>query len=115
MTRPQCPRRIGVSPRAVYFKPAGIPLSDLEEEILGLDELEAIRLADLEGMYQEQAAEKMGVSRQTFARIVAAARKKVAAVLVKGMALRVEGGTVIQDAQPRRGRRGRRGCGGGRR
>jgi hypothetical protein len=61
---------------------------------LNLDELEAIRLADLEGLYQEQAAEKMGVSRPTFARILESGRKKVADALVNGKGLVVEGGPV---------------------
>jgi len=59
-----------------------------------LDELEALRLADLEGLYQEQAAEKMGVSRPTFARILESARKKVAEALVKGKGLVIGGGPV---------------------
>ena len=59
-----------------------------------MDEFEAIRLADLEGLYQEQAAERMNVSRQTFGRIVEAARRKVAQALFDGLALRIEGGEV---------------------
>jgi predicted DNA-binding protein (UPF0251 family) len=76
------------------FKPAGIPASSLEEVVLQLDELEAIRLVDLECLYQEAAAEKMGVSRQTLGRIVESARKKVAGALIQGKALRIEGGAV---------------------
>ena len=64
----------------------------LEEVILTVDECEAIRLADLESLYQEQAAEKMKVSRQTFGRIIESAHKKVAEALVKGKALKIEGG-----------------------
>ena len=77
---------------ADYFKPRGIPMSQLDEVVLTIDELEAIRLADLDEMYQEAAAQKMKVSRQTFGRIVAAARKKVAEALVEGKALRIDGG-----------------------
>ena len=91
MPRPKCCRRIGVEPGSTYFKPRGIPLAELDEIVLGRDEFEAIRLADHEGLYQEDAAERMGVSRQTFGRIVAAGRAKVAEALVKGMALRIEG------------------------
>lgn len=69
-------------------------MSELEEVLLSVDELEAIRLADLEGLYQELAAEKMGVSRQTFGRIVAAAHQKVAEALVRGKALKIMGGAV---------------------
>ena len=85
-------RRVAGCPRSEYFKPAGIPLSGLEEVRLTRDELEALRLADLEGLYQAEAAAKMGVSRQTFGNIVESARHKVAAVLVKGRALRIQGG-----------------------
>src|SRR5512135_257749 len=92
MARPiQC-RRIFSMPESNYFKPRGIPLSVLEEVILGVDEFEAIRLADLEGLYQEQAAEKMNVSRQTFGRIIESAHRKVADALVRGKALKIEGG-----------------------
>jgi predicted DNA-binding protein (UPF0251 family) len=83
---------VGSIPESNYFKPRGIPLSMLEEVILTVDECEAIRLADLEGFYQEQAAEKMKVSRQTFGRIIESARRKVAKALVKGKALKIEGG-----------------------
>jgi len=65
-----------------------------EEMLLTLDEYESLRLADLEGLYQEQAASRMNVSRQTFGRIIEAARRKVADVLVNGKTLRIEGGPV---------------------
>jgi predicted DNA-binding protein (UPF0251 family) len=92
MARPRNCRRVGYVPCSNYFKPGGIPLSMLEDVILTVDEFEAIRLADLENLYQEQAAEKMNVSRQTFGRIIESARKKVAEVLVRGKALKIEGG-----------------------
>ena len=101
MPRPRCRRLIGGPPGCVLFEPAGVPASTLTEVILGVDELEAIRLADLEGLYQEQAAERMNVSRQTFGRIVADARMKVARALVEGMSLRIEGGE-IEMAEVRR-------------
>jgi len=94
MGRPKNCRRVGFLPDSKYFKPRGIPLSVLEEVILTVDECEAIRLADLEGLYQEQAAEKMAVSRQTFGRIIESAHKKVAEALVKGKALKIEGGEI---------------------
>jgi len=78
----------------VYFKPRGIPIVDLEEIVMTLDEFEAVRMADLEGMYQEAAAQKMNVSRQTFGNIVEQGRKKIADALVNGKALRIEGGQV---------------------
>jgi len=92
MARPRNCRRVGLLPESHYFKPRGIPLSLLEEVILTVDEFEAVRLADLDGLYQEQAAEKMNVSRQTFGRIIESAHKKVAEALVKGKALKIEGG-----------------------
>ena len=92
MARPRNCRRVGFMPESNYFKPRGIPLSMLEEVILTVDEFEAIRLADLENLYQEQAAEKMKVSRPTFGRIIDSAHKKVAEALVKGKALKIEGG-----------------------
>jgi predicted DNA-binding protein (UPF0251 family) len=69
-------------------------MTRLEEVALSVDELEALRLADLEGLYQDDAAARMGVSRPTFARVVEAARRKVAAALVRGQALRIGGGPV---------------------
>ncbi len=95
MPRPWCQRQVGFTPGATYFKPAGTPLRALEEIVLTLDELEALRLADFNGLYQEQAAEQMKISRATFARIVENARKKVADALLHGKALRIEGGPVV--------------------
>jgi len=92
MARPTQCRRVGSMPESNYFSPRGVSLSALEEVILTVDEFEAIRLADLESSYQEQAAEKMNVSRQTFGRIIECAHKKVADALVKGKALKIEGG-----------------------
>ena len=94
MPRPRCPRRVAAPPRCSYFKPAGVPISRLEDVALSVDELEALRLADLEGLYQDAAAARMGVSRPTFARIVEASRRKVAEALVHGRALRIGGGPV---------------------
>jgi uncharacterized protein len=90
MSRPKKCRCIQSVPNCIYFKPRGIPLIQLEEMSLHLDEIEAMRLADCEGLYHEEAAIKMGISRATFGRIIAAARHKVAEAIVKGMALRIE-------------------------
>jgi predicted DNA-binding protein (UPF0251 family) len=90
MSRPKKERCIRCQPNALYFKPRGIPLIQLEEVGLSLDELEAIRLADYEGLYHEQAAEKMKISRPTFGRILSEARRKLAETLVEGKALRIE-------------------------
>jgi len=94
MARPKCCRLVGGDPRQNYFKPRGIPLTELEEVVLGIDELEALRLGDLEGLYHEEAAERMHISRPTFGRIIEAARRKVADALVNAKALKIEGGTV---------------------
>jgi predicted DNA-binding protein (UPF0251 family) len=80
-------RLIQGEPKAVYFKPRGIPMRDLESQTLDLDEFEALRLADLEELYQEKAAGSMGVSRQSFALALKSARKKVAQALVEGQSL----------------------------
>jgi uncharacterized protein len=88
---PAC-RRIAVEPVHSVFKPAGVPARDIELLEVTLDEFEALRLADLEGLYQEDAAERLGVSRQTFGRIVEAAHRKVAEALVLGKGLVVRGG-----------------------
>jgi predicted DNA-binding protein (UPF0251 family) len=69
-------------------------MAELEEVALSVDELEALRLADLEGLYHDGAAERMGVSRATFGRIVETARRKVAEALVHGRALKIGGGAV---------------------
>jgi uncharacterized protein len=94
MSRPCRCRRIRCNPDTKYFKPRGIPLDMLEEVNLALDELEAVRLADFEGLYQEDAAKKMNISRQTFGNIIDRAHKKMADVLLNAKALKIEGGTV---------------------
>jgi predicted DNA-binding protein (UPF0251 family) len=95
MPRPPVCRRIAKHPEATYFKPRGIPLSELDEVVLGVDELEAMRLADKEGLYQDDAGERMQISRASFGRIVEAARRKVTEALVEGKALRIEGGNFV--------------------
>ena len=94
MPRPRQCRRIGQLPQVTYYKPRGVPLRTLQHVDLTVDELEAIRLADLERLYQEQAAQRMNVSRQTFGRILDAAHAKVADALVNGKALSIQGGPV---------------------
>jgi uncharacterized protein len=93
MSRPIKCRRVSFFPQATFFKPAGIPLKDLEEVRLSMEEIEALRLKDLEGLEQEQGAERMNVSRPTFQRILTSARQKIAAALLEGKAIRIEGGS----------------------
>jgi len=90
MARPRKCRRIGFVPICYKFKPAGIPGSELEEVLITLDELEAVRLADLEQLYQEDAAQKMEISRQSFGLIVASGRQKIADTIINGKLLKVE-------------------------
>ncbi len=92
-------RHISCRLPAVFFKPAGIPVHALDIITLAPDEVEALRLADLEGLYQEQAAAQMKISRPTFARIVEHARRKTADALIHGKALRLEGGIVIMKGK----------------
>jgi uncharacterized protein len=93
--RPKRKRFIGFNPEITYFKPAGVPMRNLSEEVLMLDEVEAIRLADLNDLNQEEAAEKMGISRITFLRIVHSAHRKIACSLVYGKAIKMRGGDVV--------------------
>jgi predicted DNA-binding protein (UPF0251 family)/predicted Fe-Mo cluster-binding NifX family protein len=90
--RPACERRLAAAIAPRILKPAGIPARELEEVVLGFDEAEALRLADLEGLYQDAAARSMGVSRPTFGRILESARRKAADAILNGKALRIEGG-----------------------
>ncbi len=102
MPRPFCQRRIAGHPPAGLFKPAGIPTPLLDEVVMTLDEFEAIRLADLDGLYHEDAAVQMQVSRPTFSRIIESAHRKQADALVHGKALRIAGGPVQAQAGHRR-------------
>ena len=99
MSRPIKCRRVSEMPLATYFKPAGIPLRLLEEVTLAVEEAEAIRLKDLLGLEQQEAAEKMAISRPTFHRILRSAHHKVATALVNGQALRIEGGNFAMPSQ----------------
>lgn len=89
MVRPLKPRRVSFDPNVVYFKPKAVPLSSLEEVDLGVDELESLRLCDLEDLEQREAAVKMKVSQTTLQRIVNSARKKIAEALVEGKAIKI--------------------------
>lgn len=92
MVRPQKNRMVVFNPGVSYFKPRGIPLMELEEVCLTVDELEGLRLADLMDMSHEEAGRQMEVSRATFGRIVQRARRAVADALINGKAIKVEGG-----------------------
>ncbi|MCX6003793.1 MAG: DUF134 domain-containing protein [Chloroflexi bacterium] len=92
MPRPIKCRRVAFLPGITYFKPAGIPLRELEENLLTIDEIESIRLRDIEDLDQEQCAVKMDISRATFQRILGSARRKIADALLNGKAIKIQGG-----------------------
>ena len=90
MSRPRICRRLIFKPGVTYFKPAGIPITELEEITLLPDEVEALKLCDAEGLKQEDAAKKMQVSQPTFNRALMSARKKTAKAIIEGKAIRIE-------------------------
>lgn len=92
MGRRQLWRKVSSIPLITYFKPAGIRMAELGEVRLLVEEAEAIRLKDLEGMEQEECAQKMNISRSTFSRLLDSARQKIADALLNGKAIRIEGG-----------------------
>ncbi len=92
MTRPHKCRMVSSLTCASYFKPAGVPLHFLEEVQLFTEEAEALRLKDIEGLEQADAATRMGVSRPTFQRVLVSAHRKVADALLNGKAIRIQGG-----------------------
>lgn len=95
MAKPKKDRRVQYPPSVVYFKPQGIPMVQLEQQTLTVDEYEAIRLVDKDGLDQQEAAKRMDISRATCARIVESAHRKVAEALTEGKAIRIEGGNVV--------------------
>lgn len=88
--RPKMHRCLRFKPNIYYFKPQGIPLRHLEEVILLPDELEALKLYEIDGLDQKQAAEKMKISQPTFARILDSGIKKVVMAIIKGKAIKIE-------------------------
>ncbi len=92
MVRPKKNRVVAFNPEISYFKPRGIPMTNLTEVCLTVDERESVRLSDLLGMSYEDAGKSMGVSRATFGRIIQRARKVIADALINGKAINVEGG-----------------------
>lgn len=92
MGRPPKERRVGYIPEVKFFKPVGIPKRELKEVSLTIEEVEAIRLKDKEGLTQQEASERMEVSRPTFQRILTEARKKITDALIEGKSLKFRGG-----------------------
>ncbi len=92
MPRPRRCRRIFFDPEVTYFKPTGIPLRHLEDSILTKEELEAIRLIDLENISQSKAGKQMKISQPTLSRLLTSARKKIADALINAKAIKIQGG-----------------------
>ncbi len=99
--RPQKDRIVAFNPDVSYFKPRGIPMLDLEETRLTVDECEALRLSDLLDLSHEDGGKQMGVSRATFGRILQNARRTVADALVNGKAISIEGGNFKMTTKER--------------
>ena len=111
MARPRKRRRVRFRPDVTLFKPEEVKKAYLEESILTVDEFEAVRLKDFEGLDQEKAAKKMNISQPTFHRLITSARKKIADAIVKGKAIKIEGGVYKMVGFGRTG--SGRGTGGG--
>ena len=92
MVRPKKCKVVYAEPGVTYFKPRAVPLMDLREVEITVEEFEAIRLADLNGSKQKIIAKKMNVSQPTLHRLLESAHKKIADALVNGKAIKIFGG-----------------------
>ncbi len=92
MARPKLCKRVRFNPNTTYFKPRGIRIGELDEVVLYIEEFEAVRLKDLEGLDQEECSKKMNISQPTFHRLILSARKKISDAIVNGKAIKIEGG-----------------------
>ncbi len=97
MSRPIKWRKVEFIPNVQHFVPSDVKLKDIEENILKIEEVEAIRLKDLEKLEQEECAVKMEISRQTFQRILNMGREKIADSIINGKAIRIEGGNFTRN------------------
>ncbi|RZN62908.1 DUF134 domain-containing protein [Methanonatronarchaeum sp. AMET6-2] len=95
--RPRRKRRVGWTPETDVFKPKGKPSRELEQVVITIEEMEAIRLVDLENYSQKEAAEKMGVSRRPFWNDLNSGRRKIAEALTQGKSLVIKGGTYSEE------------------
>lgn len=95
MPKPKKNRFVQQPPAVAFFKPQGIPLFQLDQVVLDVDEFEAIRLVDYEGLHLEDAARQLNVSRATCARIIDSAHHKIGNALTHGHAIRIEGGSFV--------------------
>ena len=94
MARPQRERKIKEPPRIQGFSPYGVPQGAAEQVVLTIDEFEAIRLADYEGLDQAQAAERMGISGSTFSRLIDRAHRKVGEAFAEVREIVIDGGSI---------------------
>ncbi len=113
MVRPRKFRKVRFKPEITYFKPRGVPIRQLEEVQISVEELEALRLVNMEKMQQNEAADAMNVHQSTLQRMLIRAREKVTRALVNGLAIKIEGGNydwIDSEVKPlrRMRRRGRR-------
>jgi predicted DNA-binding protein (UPF0251 family) len=90
MPRPRIRRRLRFQAKAHYFKPAGIPMRELEEVVLAKDEIEALKLYNFDQKDQKSAANEMAISQPTFARTINQTYQKIAEALISGKAIRIE-------------------------
>lgn len=91
MSRPRKCRFIKLPSCARYFKPRGIPLTDLEEIVLKADEIEALRLKEIENLSHQDCAQKMGISRTTFHRDLESAHRKITEAILQNKAIKIKG------------------------
>jgi uncharacterized protein len=103
MVRPKKIRLVGYQPEVTYFKPRAVPLSELDEVEISIDELETLRLANLEKLSQEEAAGRMNIHQSTFQRILSKAREKVTDAIVNGKAIKINGGEYKMQGRGRMG------------
>ena len=92
MVRPRKLKKVHFEPDVTYFKPQGVPLNELEDVIISIDELETLRLSNLENLSQSEAAKKMEIHQSTFQRTLTRARKKITDALVNGKTIIIHGG-----------------------
>ncbi len=92
MVRPRKMKSVEFNPKITYFKPQAVPLRDLENVELTIDELETLRLANIEKLNQTDAASKMKIHQSTFQRTLTRAREKLTDALVNGKAIKIQGG-----------------------
>ncbi len=89
MPRPRLYRKISFNPSVTYFKPQGVPMRMLEEIELTQEELEALRLKNIENLDQMACAHKMKTSQSTLQRILSSAYKKISRALIEGKAIKI--------------------------